>query len=212
MTAPETQEKRSARYPVVIEQPLALYMMENYDVLDRLKQVVNTTRTFATNTLALDPQVSTIRTVIANQIDPDGNPQSYDYAYIGMFFHNVTRSELNQYCEKITAEFGKNRKALFTHPEGLDLPAPEAFVPTGEWIRSQQEELGAMAEKTRGWFNKDGSLNRDATKEAEEAVSEAVRNDTTTKVNLPKSTAATSTSPESISQEDLDDFDEMDFL
>ena len=80
MTAPENQEKRSARYPVVIEQPMALYMMENYDVLERLKQVVNATRTFATNTLALDPQVSTIRTVIANQIDPDGNPQSYDYA------------------------------------------------------------------------------------------------------------------------------------
>lgn len=212
MTSPETQEKRSARYPVVIEQPLALYMMENYDVLDRLKQVVASTRTFATNTLALDPQVSTIRTVIANQIDPDGNPQSYDYAYIGVFFHNVTRSELEQYCAKITDEFNKNRKALFTHPEGLDLPAPEAFVPTTEWIRSQQEELGAMAEKTRGWFNKDGSLNREATREAEEAVAEAVSKDTKTKLNLPKSSLSSSTSPESISQEELDDFDEMDFL
>ena len=68
-----------------------------------------------------------------------------------------------------------------------------------------------MAEKTRGWFNKDGSINRDATKEAEEAVSEAVSKDKT-KVNLPKSTSANSTSPESVSQEDLDDFDEMDFL
>lgn len=68
-----------------------------------------------------------------------------------------------------------------------------------------------MAEKTRGWFNKDGSLNRDATKEAEDEVAEAVSKDTKTTLNLPKPTTS-STSPESVSQEDLDDFDEMDFL
>lgn len=212
MTTPTQpqEEKRSARYPVIVEHALALYMVENYDGVARSKQIADTLKKKASDLLALDPQVSTIRLVIANQNDPDGNMQSYNYAYIGVFFHNVTRAELEDYAAKLNAEFEKDRTYLFTHPEGVDLPAPEAYVPDREWIETQIAELSDISDRSKAFFNEDGSVNEEAVgKASQQMLDEAKeRKNDGERISAQSSSQAASTSPAAgIAAEDIDEMD-----
>lgn len=210
MTTPTTDqpsEKRSNRYPVIVEHALALYMMETYDGIARSKQIGNALKKKVTDLLALDPQVSTIRLVIANQNDPDGNPQSYNYAYIGVFFHNVTRSELESYAKKLNEEFARDRACLFTHPDGVELPAPEAYVPDYEWIQQQMAELNSLTEKSKTIMNPDGSMNDDAIRNiAQDMMNTAAAADGE---KIKPASGVGGTSPDI---EIDDDFDEMELI
>lgn len=214
MTTPHTPqaseqpaEKRSARYPVIVEHALSLYMLESYDGIERAKKIGDALKKKVTDLLALDPQVSTIRLVIANQNDPDGNPQSYNYAYIGAFFHNVTRSELESYAKRLNDEFARDRKCLFTHPEGVELPAPEAYVPEYEWIQEQMAELNSLSEKSKGILNPDGSMNEDAIQAAAREVHDKAAGETGEKIKPAGGSGGTSPAIEID-----DDFDEMELI
>lgn len=215
MTTPTQpqEEKRSARYPVIVEHALSLYMLENYDGVARSKQIADTLKKKASDLLALDPQVSTIRLVIANQTDPEGTLQTYNYAYIGVFFHNVTRAELEGYAAKLNAEFEKDRTYLFTHPDGLELPAPEAYVPDREWIETQIAELSDISERSKAFFNEDGSVNEDAVNKATQEMlddAKSKKNDGERITAQSSSSQAGDTSP--ADGVDAEDIDEMDLI
>lgn len=212
MTTPtQPQEKRSARYPVIVEHALSLYMLETYDGIERAKKIADTLKKKITDLLALDPQVSPVRLVIANQNDPDGNPQSYNYAYIGAFFHNVTRSELESYAKKLNDEFARDRKYLFTHPEGVELPTPEAYVPEYAWIEEQMAELNTLADKSKALMNPDGTMNDDAIQAAAREVHDKALGAPGEKIK-PSGTGAAGAGGTSPSIEIDDDFDEMDLI
>lgn len=212
MTTPtQPQEKRSTRYPVIVEHALSLYMLETYDGIERAKKIADTLKKKITDLLALDPQVSPVRLVIANQNDPDGNPQSYNYAYIGAFFHNVTRSELESYAKKLNDEFARDRKYLFTHPDGVELPAPEAYVPEYEWVREQMAELNSLSEKSKAIMNADGSMNDDAIQAAAQEIHDKALGATGEKIK-PSGTGSVSAGGTSPAIEIDDDFDEMDLI
>lgn len=207
-------DKRVARYPVVIEHPLDVYLGgDAFDHIARTREICETLKKKITNLLALDPQISIIQLFLGNNTSPDGNPETYDYAYIGVFFHNVTGSDLTTYADKINAELARDPKWAFSHPDGLALPAPEAYVPTYEWIKSQSAELNSLKEKTAGWYNEDGSVNTEVAQREAERVMEEVRSDTTReRLTVSPSRASSSTADVDLSDEALEDFDEFDLI
>lgn len=210
-------QKRVLRYPVVVEQPLSLYMVENYNLSTLAHDACDKLEKLATATLALDPTVSIIRLVIANNESPDGDMESYNYLILGVFFNNITGDELTGYANKLNAALSSNATAIYTHPDGRDLPSPEAYVPTYEWINRQREELSSLSSRTRGWFNSDGSINSevvdDSTRkwaENNNFESNAGGNNAAAARVSPASTTVGDTSP--ANGFDADDFDEFEMI
>lgn len=170
MTQPEINEKRSRNYPLRVDVPLALYMFETFDHVDRARRVAKKLDEIVTSQLGLTTQTKILQLTPGNMTSPGGDTETYDVAVLGVFFQNVSRRELDSYAATLTDYFSApaNRNALFEHPD-VDLPAPDVEVPSVEWLREKQEEVAQMVSKTKHLVNADGTFNREAAKEDTDA-------------------------------------------
>lgn len=120
---------------IFIEQPLGFVGLDA-DLLDRDKRAKHNLEAACRDVLALNPKV--VRAGIGST-NTDG--ESWRVAQYAVVLTNVTRPELDAYCQRLTTALtGENPITLTTLTKA---PAPEVYVPT----RAQFEEVRAAANR-----------------------------------------------------------------
>lgn len=179
MTQPN-HEPRSRNYPIRVDVPLGVHMLEVFDHVERTRRIIKKLDAIVTSQLGLTAQTKILQLTPGNMTDLNGGAQTYDIAVLGVFFQNVSRRELDEYSTKLNEFFSaeSNRTALYDSADSV-LPAPDIEVPTVEWLQAKQAEVSEIAAKTRHLLNEDGTINQEAVAEDTKKMVSEVDEETT---------------------------------
>lgn len=161
-----TTERRSKNYPILVEHAMSYYMLEVFDHVDRARRICKELEQVVQDQLGLDVAARILQLTPANNTNPEtGEQETYDYVFLGLFFSNVTRSELESYCAKLLDYFEPRQNQVFTHPD-IPLPTPHFTVPSADELRAMTAEVTAQRDRTKKFLNSEGQIDRNAVREA----------------------------------------------
>lgn len=152
-----TEEHRATAYPLIIHQPLGSYV-ENYDIKSRYTSAKAALEALIRDVCGVSVVVAVIDVAPGN--DDEGR-DTWNTAVLAARFTNITRSELEKYRDSIAdaMTFGKDEKPkrrLLSGPDFKDLPTPDVFIPTTEWIEENLASARGRAESAKKLLDENG--------------------------------------------------------
>lgn len=153
-----TEEHRATAYPLIIHQPLGSYV-ENYDIKSRYTSAKAALEALIRDVCGVSVVVAVIDVAPGN--DDEGR-DTWNTAVLAARFTNITRSELEKYRDHIAdaVTFGKDEKPkrrLLNGPDFKDLPTPDVFIPTTEWIEENLASARSRAESAKKLLDENGN-------------------------------------------------------
>ena len=153
-----TEEHRATAYPLIIHQPLGSYV-ENYDIKSRYTSAKAALEALIRDVCGVSVVVAVIDVAPGN--DDEGR-DTWNTAVLAARFTNITRSELEGYRDTIAdaLTFGKDEKPkrrLLSGPDFKDLPTPDVFIPTTEWIEENLASARSRAESAKKLLDENGN-------------------------------------------------------
>lgn len=153
-----TEEHRATAYPLIIHQPLGSYV-ENYDIKSRYTSAKAALEALIRDVCGVSVVVAVIDVAPGN--DDEGR-DTWNTAVLAARFTNITRSELEKYRDSIAdaLTFGKDEKPkrrLLNGPDFKDLPTPDVFIPTTEWIEENLASARSRAESAKKLLDENGN-------------------------------------------------------
>lgn len=153
-----TEEHRATAYPLIIHQPLGSYV-ENYDIKARYTSAKAALEALIRDVCGVSVVVAVIDVAPGN--DDEGR-DTWNTAVLAARFTNITRSELEKYRDSIAdaVAFGKDEKPkrrLLNGPDFKDLPTPDVFIPTTEWIEENLASARSRAESAKKLLDENGN-------------------------------------------------------
>lgn len=153
-----TEEHRATAYPLIIHQPLGSYV-ENYDIKSRYTSAKAALEALIRDVCGVSVVVAVIDVAPGN--DDEGR-DTWNTAVLAARFTNITRSELEKYRDSIAdaVTFGKDEKPkrhLLSGPNFKDLPTPDVFIPTTEWIEENLASARSRAESAKKLLDENGN-------------------------------------------------------
>lgn len=161
-----TEEHRATAYPLIIHQPLGSYV-ENYDIKSRYTSAKAALEALIRDVCGVSVIVAVIDVAPGN--DDEGR-DTWNTAVLAARFTNITRSELEKYRDTIAdaVTFGKDEKPkrrLLNGPDYKDLPTPDVFIPTTEWIEENLASARSRAESAKKLLDENGNPKKAAPSE-----------------------------------------------
>lgn len=144
-TYDSTAERRAAVYPILVTTPLSTFF-GNADNMDRYKKAAEALGAVVREFCGVDAPVVLTRPI--RQMHDDDKTDTFNAAELGVRFANVTRRELEDYTEKLTAALtGKNRIKLLDGPDYTDLVAePIVEFPDADRLQESREAQGYVSD------------------------------------------------------------------
>lgn len=176
-----TEEHRATAYPLIIHQPLGSYV-ENYDIKSRYTSAKAALEALVRDVCGVSVTAAVIDVAPGN--DDEGR-DTWNTAVLAARFTNITRSELEKYRDSIAdaVTFGKGEKPkrrLLEGPDFKDLPTPDVFIPTTEWIEENLAAARSRAESAKKLLDENGKPKKAA---PSEPVTEAATSGTVSTAN-----------------------------
>lgn len=153
-----TEEHRATAYPLVVHQPLGSYV-ENYDIKARYTAAKAALEALVRDVCGVSVTVAIIDVAPGNDV---GGRDTWNTAVLAARFTNITRSELEGYRDTIAdaLTFGKDEKPkrqLLSGTDFKDLPTPDVFIPTTEWIEENLAAARGRREAAKKLLDENGN-------------------------------------------------------